>query len=309
MKRRYKQLLIIALVILLTTAVVSWPAVVRYLIQSSLQQARKGGHQLSWSGLATGMNSASFKNLTLWIPGPKVKGKFHIPVSLDLQDLAVALNVGSFLVLRPSVIYETSLYGGVLKGTALHAKDGEEITARIDGVEIGKHPQIASLGVRGGTITASLEQLFVTPKGPSGGSFSIAIGQLFPPLEGTAKTLLRVTELGPFDLNATGRISPQSIQLPDINLSSQFGKANGSLTVLNHLSGSPNLSGNLRITLSEQGLATVGPWLPLIPGAGLNSSSRQFSVRVNSIPCGNVRGDTSVINIGTGCVKLSYTQN
>lgn len=305
MKGRVRQILIVGIVVIMATALVSWPSVLRYGIQSGLQQARRGGQQVSWSGLSTGMNSASFENLTVWVPGPKVKGTFSIPVSVELQDLAVTLNVWSLVAFRPSLTYTTSLYGGSLKGSALHTDAGEEVSASIEGVEVGKHPQLASLGVRGGAITALFEQVVITPQGPSQGTFSLALRQLAPPLPSTAKTLLKVDDLGTFDLNATGKISPQSIHVTDIKLASVFGKASGSLTALNHLSGSPNLSATFQVSLSEKGTSTLGPWLPLIPGAGLDSTTTNFSVRANSIPCGNLRGDATTIRIGAGCVKLS----
>lgn len=308
MKRRFRQLIIIALVVIICVGVLSWPSVARYLIQSALQEARRGGHQLSWSGLSTGMKSVSFDTITVWVPSPRIKGRLSIPVSLELQELAVALDLRSLVALSPTITYETSLYGGSLKGTASGMREGQVITAHVEGVEVGKHPQLASLGVRGGAIKASFDRLSISPRGATGGSFSIDVRQLSLPLMDSAKTLLRVTDLGAFDLKAEGQASPQSVQFSNITVASRFGNATGNLTALNHISGAPNLSGTFKVSLSEQGATTLGPWLPLIPGAGFDASTTAFSVRVNSVPCGNIRGDSAVINIGTGCAKLSFSR-
>ncbi len=308
MKHRLKQLIGITLVIFLGTFLLSWPAVLRLIIQSELQQARKNGHHISWSGLSTGMKSASVESLTVWVPGPKIKGGLSIPVSVDLQGVAVALHAAPLLMLQPSVAFETLLYGGSIKGDADLTRSNSKLSARVDNVEVGKHPQIAALGVRGGTLTGRIDQMVFDPAGPSQGTFSLSVRQLSVPALGTAKTLLRIDDLGAFDLDTAGTVTPKAIEISSLRLVSEFGEASGQVTAQNHLTGSPNISGELHVSLSQHGSQVLGPWLPLIPGAGLQSDVRTFYVRMAPLPCSQARAGGAFISLGGGCAKLSFTR-
>jgi hypothetical protein len=308
MKRRVRQLIVVGVVVIVSTAILSWPAVLRYLIQSGLQQARRSGQHLSWSGLSTGIKSLSFDSLTVWVPSPPIQGSLRIPISIDLQEVAASLKAADLFMLRPTVLYQTSLYGGSIKGDAHIGGATTVVSAKIENIEIGKHPQIGALGIRGGTINAVIEQLALTPSGPTGGTFSLTVRHLSPPAAGAAKTLLKIDDLGPVDIDTAGTITPQSVELPRVKLVSNFGEVSGQITMRNHLSESPLLSGDLRVSLTEQGSSALGPWLPLIPGAGLDSTTRGFSVRIATLPCAKARADAVFINFGERCAKLSFSR-
>jgi hypothetical protein len=308
MNRRVRQLIIVAVVVVISTTILSWPAVLRYLIQSGLQQARRSGQHLSWSGLSTGMKSLSLDSLTVWVPSPKIQGSLRIPLSIDLQEVTASLKAADLFMLRPTVIYQTSLYGGSIKGDAHLAGATTEVSATLENIEVGKHPQIGALGIRGGTINAVIDRLAVTPSGPVGGTFSLSIRHLSPPAGGAAKTLLKIDDLGPLDLDTAGTVTQQSVELSNVKLVSNFGEVSGQIIVRNHLSKSPLLSGDLRVSLSEQGSSTLGPWLPLIPGAGLDSTARGFLVRIATLPCAKARADAVLVNFGDQCAKLSFSR-
>lgn len=308
MKRRLKQLIGIGIVVVVSTLLVSWPAVLRLIIQSGLQQARKEGHHISWSGLATGIKSASLESLTVWVPGPKIRGVISIPISVELEGVAVTFNAAPLLRLRPSVAYQTSLYGGSIKGDAHMSGPNSEFSAQIENVELGRHPQIAALGVRGGTISGLISHMVFNPAGPTDGTFSISIQDLSLPAFGATKTLLRVDDLGAFDLDTAGEVTLQGIEVSTLKVRSKFGEASGQLTAQNHLTDSPKVSGNLRVSLSEQGSQVFGAWLPLIPGAGLDAATKAFSVSFMPLPCAQARADGAFITLGGGCAKLSFTR-
>ena len=309
MKRRVTQALLLATLVLVTTGILCWPTVLKYIIQSNLQNARKEGNSLSWSGLSAGMASATLESFTVWIPGPRVKGTFNLPISLELQNVAVALRPTSLLSLSPAATYSTALYGGTLQGKVQSCGDVVHLDARVENVEIGSHPQLASLGVRGGTVTGTFQEFEVTPLGPRSGAFSFTLRALRPPTLDVAKSLLRVEEFGAIDLTSSGTISPEAVDVRDIKLSSIFGEASGKLTATNHLSPTPKFSGRFNVSLSEKGVTTFGAWLPFIPGAGLDASSTKFSVTVTSTPCSNLSGNSTILNLGTGCVKLVFAKN
>ena len=308
MKRRLKQGLALTLVIIFLTTLLTWPTALRFMIQSGLQEARKRGHSISWSGLSTGMRSASLDSLSVWIPGPRVKGSFSVPVSVELQELALAVNGFSPLSMRPSFSYSTSLYGGTLSGDAQPGSQSTRLSCQLNNIEIGKHPQLGSLGVRGGVISGSIEEMVVQPRGPESGKFSLKLRGLSPPPIAAAQTLLRTTDLGSIDVDADGSVEPTVFEVESLRLSSRFGSAAGKITAREHLSRAPSISAHFDVSLSPEGSASIGPWLPFIPGSVLDASTSEFSVNAASSPCGNSSGNTLLLNVGGGCLKVTFTK-
>jgi hypothetical protein len=297
---------VIIIVALAATAVVSWPSVVRFIAQRGLEQARENGANISWNGLTTGPSSVGLESLTIWIPGPKVKGTFSIPVSLELQSLSIDLKLGSLLALSPTVTYGTDLYGGTVSGDAKREGGATHLNANIERVEIGKHPQLSSIGVKGGATSGTLQEMSIIPEGVNGGTFSLRVRELELPAVEAVRTLLKTDTLGTVDLDAEGTVSPSSIDITSIRLSSLFGSVVGSLSASGHLSRSPSLKGSFEVSLSESGISTLGPWLPLIPGAELLPSTSAFLVTVASTPCSSSRTTPTVVRTPSGCVKLGF---
>ncbi len=308
MKRRAGQILILSVVAVVATIVASWPSLLSFLVQEGLQAARRAGTNLSWNGLTTGISSVGFDSLSVWIPGPRVKGTFTIPVSIELQRPSVTLNPSSLLSLSPSVTYTTQLYGGTLFGDAQRINGLVQVTGNVENVEIGKHPQLSSLGVRGGVSNGAFNGIEITQRGVEGGEFFMRVRGLEPPTIQAAKTILRTDNFGTLDIDAEGAISPSKVDLANIRVSSIFGSVVGRLTVSEHLSPSPSYNGSWEVSLSETGGAAVGPWLQLLPNAGLDTTTTSFLITASSVSCATARSSGTILRLGGGCVKLIFTK-
>lgn len=307
MSRRIKKIGILAL---LTVGLILliWPIALKGVIEKGLESARKGGRTISWSGLSTGGRSAALESLTVWVPGPRVRGGLAIPLSLELQSVALAVDLSSLLTLSPRLSYSTDLYGGSLKGSATPGTTRSVVSAQVDNVEIGQHPQLAALGVRGGQVTAVVEDMAIRPEGPESGRFSIKLRGLVPPSVPAANTLLRTDTLGSLDLDAEGTVTPDSINVSSMQLSSRFGAAAGTLMARQHLSRTPSIRADVQVSLSEAGVTTLGPWLPFIPGGGLDSSTTEFTVLAESVLCSAGSGTVTVLRLPFGCVRLQFSK-
>jgi hypothetical protein len=237
-----------------------------------------------------------------------VKGSFAIPVSVELQQLSLAVRPGSLLKLSPKVAFSTNLYGGVLVGEGETQAMGASVTATLTDIELGKHPQLSTLGVRGGVVNGAVENLHFIPSGVDGGTFSLQLRRLEPPSIDALTTLLRTRELGTVDVDAEGEVSASAARFTTVRLSSLFGSVLGELTVTNHLTPQPSTKGSFEIALSEKGISTLGPWLPLIPNAGLDATASAFAVSVTSVPCSAQHAGSSVIRFQFGCVKLGVSR-
>lgn len=308
MKRRTGKIIGLAALVVAATFILSWPSLIKFAVQSSLQAVRRDGTTLSWSGLSTGFSSVALETVTVWMRGPRVKGSLSIPLSLELQQLSVTLNVPSLLALSPRVTYSTSLYGGSIAGEAHNGAGGTATSGIFENIELGKHPQLMGLGIRGGRTNGAFKELLISPRGIEGGTFSFRLRELEVPNFDAATSLLRTQTLGTVDADAEGVISPTTLVIKDIRLASLFGSVVGEITVSDHLSPSPSLKGSLEVSLSENGITTLGPWLPLIPNGGLDSSTSAFSVALTTTPCTAPRTSATVLRLQYGCVKLTFTR-
>lgn len=306
MRRTARKFIFFGFVALVATLVVAWPSILRTLVQQGLERARGNGVNLSWNGITTGHSSVGIESLTLWIPGPKVKGTFAIPVSLEMQQLSLALTPSSLLTLTPRSTYSTQLYGGTLSGDATTDATTALINATLEGVQLGKHPQLSSVGFQGGVTHGTLHDIRITPRGVEAGAFSLQIREFAIPAIDAVRTLLRTDNVGTVDLDAEGTISPSILEVTSIRLSSLFGSMVGSLSVTDHLSRAPSVKGSFQVSLSETGTASLGPWLPLIPNAGLDASASTFEVVANSSPCSSPRTSGTIVRLPSGCVKLTF---
>jgi hypothetical protein len=260
MKRKARTFSIVTLLLLIAIGASS-PWIVKLLVQRGLEQVRASGTNISWNGLTTGPTSIALDSLTVWVPGPKVKGVFTIPLSVELQQIAIALKLGSLLTLSPSITFTSNLYGGSLSGNAQNTGGTNQINGLMQDVQIGKHPQLSTVGVTGGTTTASFQDMHLTAQGVEGGTFSFRVRELGIPAVEAARTLLRTENFGTVDLDAEGAVTPTTVDLSSIRLSSLFGSVVGTMSALDHLSRSPAVKGSFEVSLSEQG----GPALGSIP--------------------------------------------
>ena len=308
MKRNVKQAALFATTVLVITGILCWPPALKYLVQSSLQQARKDGNLISWSGLSTGIRSAALDSFSILIPGPRIKGPVKLPISVELQNLAVALKVSSLLSLHPTAHYSTAMYGGSLAGEIQPFGRARVISARFENIELGMHPQLAAIGVRGGTVTGDLKDLEIISEGPQRGTFSFNVRGAALPTVDVVKSLLRIDDVGTLDLEAGGEISPDAVEVSTIRVGSMFGNIFGELRASHHLSNTPSISAHFDVSLSEKGTTAFGSWLPFIPGARLDSSTTTFSVNAASVSCSTVGENTAALELGTGCVKLVFSK-
>lgn len=308
MRRTVRKVIILTLIALGVTLGACWPSFLRYAALRGLQQARSDGTNMTWNGLSAGFSSVGLDSFTIWIPGPRVKGSFALPVSLEMQQLSLALRPGSLLTLSPKVAFSTNLYGGTLEGEGETQGRGAEVTATIRDIEIGKHPQLSAVGVRGGVVNGAVQGLHLIPNGVDGGTFSLQLRQLEPPSIEALTTLLRTRDLGTVDFDAEGEISALAARFATLRLSSLFGSVLGELTITNHLTPQPSIKGSFEISLSEKGVSTIGPWLPLIPNAGLDATASAFAVSVTSVPCSAQHTGAAVMRLQFGCVKLGFSR-
>ena len=162
------------------------------------------------------------------------------------------------------------------------------------------------MGVKGGATSGSFQGVRITPRGVEGGTFSFRVRELGLPTVDAVRTLLRTENIGTVDLDAEGSVTQFMVDITSVRLSSLLGSVVGSLSVTDHLSRTPAVKGTFQVSLSESGIASLGPWLPLISSAGLDASTAAFDVSLLSAPCASPQASGILVRLPSGCLKLRF---
>jgi hypothetical protein len=198
-------------------------------------------------------------------------------------------------------------YGGKLSGDASNLKNSPTIRAHLDSLRIDQHPLLGSAGVRGGTLSFHTDGLSISPDNQlPQGSFAIEINQLDPPEIPNLKSILKVDTVGPLDLKGQGTCSSNTIRVDRAELTSPFATITGSATVNSATSPNPDIRGDFRITLTDRGSQTFGPWLSLVTGGVIQSSAQSFQAQLSTRPCSAIRPGQPRLAVGTRCLDYAF---
>lgn len=267
MKRKIRTIALLTTLVLAGTAVLSWPSLLKYMVQSTLTELRSKGVSISWSGVSTSMAAINLESATGWVsvPAAQRNGRtLKIPVTLDVQRLSVKLRGTSLLSLAPSFPFAAELYGGTLKGETQPLGKNSLLDITIDNVELGKHPQIAALGIQGGVITASGRGLRINPQQLPEGSFTLSLANLTPPSN------LSLSEssppVGPMNVTTSGSIEGGTLTLKSFEISSPLGLVESTGTFSGLASSSSKFSATTRISLADATMPSLVPQIKYLLG-------------------------------------------
>lgn len=209
------------------------------------------------------------------------------PVNLGSVEVQTATT--SLFKFNPSFTVSGKLYGGEVLAEIQSFPRSNSVTISklaINDVRLALHPQLQALGVNKGILRASLERAKLMPQQVEAESLSLEIIDLEKP--GSSMVPAFITGL-PLDLNIPP-VMGLSIKLRGIikggalRVSECTGKSNlasfknlGDWTIaLNKRT--PNLKFEARMDLTDEGLALVGQWLPVISQQKLSANARSFRI-------------------------------
>ncbi len=258
-----------------------------YIKQHAIRAARDQNILISWG--KSGMTPLNFTAYDFQASLPRLL------LQLSASRLSLSQRPSSWLRLSPEIIIQADLYGGRAEsrlqlGGPLGAMP-RSITAA--GVQPGKHPYVASfLGITSGSIELSAPEI----RGQSVEDLTfigdIALHNiskpqattLTPALSGLplALTIPAITSLSG---SAHVDLSAEKLSISGLNLTSSLGDVLGRAvyqrTANGHLS---TLNAEFKIDLSEEGLKSAGPFLPLVSQNQLNDRSRSFTIALHGEP-------------------------
>jgi hypothetical protein len=267
MKLKIRHIAALTILAVGATAVLSWPSLLKYIVQSTLTEIRGSGVALSWNGVSTSMTSVKLEHATGWLPVPAAQrhgNTLKIPISFDLQRLSVEVQGTSLLTLAPRFPFTAALYGGTVTGETQPLGSEPIITVAIDNVELGQHPQLAALGVQGGVISGSTKGLRLKKQQPPEGSFTLAVANLTPPAAVLPSE--HSHPIAPVDLSTSGSIKDRTLVLDSLKLSSPLGAIESSGKISGLQTPSAKFNATTHISLAETTIPALVPQIKYILG-------------------------------------------
>jgi hypothetical protein len=191
------------------------------------------------------------------------------------------------LSLTPKIRFKSEAYGGKLSGTALLNNAG--LPPRIDisgnSIELGKHTQIAALGISGElNITDSWVDLGSSNQPQAEAHLTLKNGKKPMPTQVDltpfgAPFTITVPPIQWFNLGVDGNATGDKIENLEFSLASSLGSINGTGTLfLSPRKLINRISLNVKVALTEPGKREFGAMLSLASGGAVNSNNSEFTV-------------------------------
>lgn len=210
--------------------------------------------------------------------------------SLHLDDLVVSPVVSGIFPPSGGLDFSFRAYAGTVTGRAGGTAGGgsQLLDLHVAGLRLSEHPQVQAFGLNGGILTLDLEN-FVLPR--IDGSLKLELKDLSKPQAGTLPLPNQWLQAMPIpaivDINLRGSLSCDSgnCKLEELDLHSSFVnlKAEGSLG-LKLDKGIEGFDLDSEVTLSQDALNQIGPFLPLISRNKIDSRTSSFKVRLTGNP-------------------------
>lgn len=206
--------------------------------------------------------------------------------SVVLDNVTLDLDTAALLSWKPKVRFRSEAYEGKLAGVAFLNNGGTPPRIDVSGhsLELGKHPQIAALGISGElNVTDSWIDLGAKNQPQAEAHLTIKNGKKPMPtqLDLTpfgAPFTITVPPIQWFNLGLDGNATGDKIENLEFSLASSLGSINGTGTLyLSPRKLIERVSLNVKVALTEPGKSEFGPMLALASGGAINSKSSEFT--------------------------------
>jgi hypothetical protein len=313
-----------ALILLATLGIyLFWNPLAQVLVQRELRKAVVQGGNLGWKDLQVSGTTVTVKEVSGWIPIPLGRGTTKIPVSVNVEDLRVAVPFLSLLTASPEVNFGLRIYGGSLDGRATNVTNTPKITASLSGVDLASQvgaigslvtlwsrmaqPQLAlkSFTVKSARLDVSVSEFSVAPPPETSGSFSVVLSEVEIPEIALTVSLIKIPPFKDGRVSIEGELNTGQAFLKKIVASSNWGDFTGWFKVAALGAGRGTCEGEGTVQLSDTGSTAFGQWIPLIAGEQFTPDTRRFKIRLTGVQRSG--GSTSgCLRAGDFCLSIRY---
>jgi len=285
----------------------AWSTIVRAAVQEALSSIRASGARIGWTGVEVNGTEVGIRTFDVWVPGPPVAGGIRPPIQVEFQDAKVAVPIGSVLTLAPVAHWSVSTYGGRLEGTASALTEIPQGNIRIDGVDLGQHPQIRALGLDSAVISGRIDDAVFAQFPASKGVFDLQASKISIPKYPEQFALLRLPPIADAAIVVKGCVGGGVVDATSVRLSSTLLEADGRVKFVQPLAGGKNTcEGSFKVSLTDGGMEVFALWLPIISGNSLTSGTRTFEIRLTGVECLGARPAPGRLVLGDMCISTRF---
>lgn len=191
--------------------------------------------------------------------------------------------------LTPTVTFSGEAYGGTIGGTFARPWFSREISGAgaVATVSLAKHPQLSALGVSGGSFDLTIhDAAFDTDsrhiqrarfEGKITG-FTRATPLILRPGQFGSPFALTIPPIPPTDIEATGSIEGGRIAVSRALVTTTLGQLSATGEI--PFAASSEVAIDALLSLSAEGAATVGPYLPLVSAGAVDPQAKKVRLVV-----------------------------
>ena len=212
----------------------------------------------------------------------------NFPFPLLLNQINLRFRLLPLLILHQSMQLDAELYEGAAQATAnkLFFRNKGDFNAEIQQIELGEHPLGTAFGVRGRlSVKASGEfQTDISNSQPPINATSFELQLVDGQYRGGHKIagLLLIPQADKIEVFAKGTLNKLNFRIREGSISSSLGKV--SLEGAGEMNQSPRdqkFEFEIKLSLSDQGASSFGPYLALAAGGTTDSSVKNWEISIS----------------------------
>jgi hypothetical protein len=298
-----RSIILVLVIILASVAIGLVPSVLQLVAERGLIKIRERGVRVQVHGIAGFLIGVSADSAEGWAEVPLKNGAIRsFPVQITVENAAISLRprLNPF---HSSVELSAAAYGGKLGATLTELFATPHISAQIDGLDIGLHPQLRALGMEQGSIRLSLTDHPLRPVWERDATYALDLKNvdLLPPSSIQQISGVSRLENGQASLRATirrgGGLTIDSGTF-DSSLASGTLLGSAGITTGGELT---SVNATVRVNLDRDGSPKLAAWLPIITNQAVSSDAKSFVCNFRSANCGS----SGSIRVGAGCLRAT----
>jgi len=299
-----KRRVLIVIVIILASVVIGLvPSALQLVAERELIKIKERGVRVQVQGITGFLVGVSAVSAEGWLELPLAKGAVRsFPVQLTAENVAVSLQprLNPF---RTSVKLSAAAYGGTLGANLTDLFATPHVSATIDGLDIGLHPQLRAIGIEQGSIRLSLTDHPLRPVWERDATYALDLTNLdlLPPSSIQQISGVSRLENGQASLRATirkgGGLTIDSGTF-DSSLASGTLLGTAGITPKGEL---VNVNATVRVNLDRDGSPKLAAWLPIITNQAVSNDAKSFVCNFRTTTCGS----SGSIRAGASCLRAT----
>jgi|GEM_PF-2775037 len=297
-KRRF---IIALLVVAVSVAIGLVPSILQFVAERELIKLKDRGIRVQVQGVSGFLIGVSATSAEVWVEIPVRSGAIRsFPLQVSVENASVSLRP-RLNPLQTAAEFSAAAYSGSVGVTLTNLLASPRITANVEGLDIGLHPQLRALGIEQGALSVQVTEHPLGPVWESDATYALEIKDLSVLPSSSIQQISGVSRLegGKASLKATIKKGGNlKIDSGSFDSSLASGTLLGS-AVIDPKGDITNINGTIRVNLDRDGSSKLAAWLPILTNQTVSSEASSFVCSFRSATCGS----SGTIKVGTTCLR------